>query len=661
MSLLQINNLSVTFRQDGREIRAVRGISLRIEAGETLALVGESGSGKSLTALSSVKLLPDTAEYSGEVLFKGADTLTMAPRTLQSLRGNDISFIFQEPMTSLNPLHTIEKQLSESLLLHQGLAGAAARARVIDLLTKVGINDPQSRLSAYPHQLSGGQRQRVMIAMALANDPELLIADEPTTALDVTIQAQILDLLADLKRSEGLSLLFITHDLTIVRRMADRVAVMKDGEIVETGPVEQVFTAPQHPYTIALLAAEAKGRPAQVPSDAPMVLSAEKLRIWFPVQRGLLRRTVGHIKAVNDVSLQLRRGETLGVVGESGSGKTTLALALLRLLPFEGRAVFAGRDLGATHGADLRALRRDMQIVFQDPFGSLSPRMTAEQIIAEGLGVHGLQPGRDRREMVAEIMAEVGLDPATMTRYPHEFSGGQRQRIAIARAMILRPQLLVLDEPTSALDMTVQVQIVDLLRQLQEKWQLAYLFISHDLRVVRALAHRVMVMKSGDVVEEGDAAQIFAAPQNPYTQSLMRAAFDFALHFAKTELRGGLKPIIEHQAVGYALADAKTTLEAARYLGWKACHAMDAQAPGALEAALHSKIFGSEAAVRVITKLMSVVGIDSYDHQLPLGGLLQDALVLPLFDGGNMGVRRRQLHELLMSADYHALDAAGAA
>ena len=525
MSLLQINNLSVTFRQDGREIRAVRGISLRIEAGETLALVGESGSGKSLTALSSVKLLPDTAEYSGEVLFKGADTLTMAPRTLQSLRGNDISFIFQEPMTSLNPLHTIETQLSESLLLHQGLAGAAARARVIDLLTKVGINDPQSRLSAYPHQLSGGQRQRVMIAMALANDPELLIADEPTTALDVTIQAQILDLLADLKRSEGLSLLFITHDLTIVRRMADRVAVMKDGEIVETGPVEQVFTAPQHPYTIALLAAEAKGRPAQVPSDAPMVLSAEKLRIWFPVQRGLLRRTVGHIKAVNDVSLQLRRGETLGVVGESGSGKTTLALALLRLLPFEGRAVFAGRDLGATHGADLRALRRDMQIVFQDPFGSLSPRMTAEQIIAEGLGVHGLQPGRDRREMVAEIMAEVGLDPATMTRYPHEFSGGQRQRIAIARAMILRPQLLVLDEPTSALDMTVQVQIVDLLRQLQEKWQLAYLFISHDLRVVRALAHRVMVMKSGDVVEEGDAAQIFAAPQNPYTQSLMRAAF----------------------------------------------------------------------------------------------------------------------------------------
>ena len=525
MSLLEIKDLTVTFHQDGREIRAVRGVSLRVEKGETLALVGESGSGKSLTALSTVKLLPDTAEYSGAVLFKGIDTLQMAPRDLQRLRGNDISFIFQEPMTSLNPLHTIEKQLAESLLLHQGLSGSRARTRVLDLLTKVGIFDPESRLTAYPHQLSGGQRQRVMIAMALANGPELLIADEPTTALDVTIQAQILELLADLKRSEGLSLLFITHDLTIVRRIADRVAVMKDGEVVETGPVETVFTNPQHPYTRSLLAAEPKGNPLPVPPDAPVVLSADKLRIWFPIHRGLLRRTVGHLKAVNDATLILHRGETLGIVGESGSGKTTLALALLRLLPFEGRAVFLGQNLAEAHGTALRSLRRDMQIVFQDPFGSLSPRMTAEEIIAEGLTVHGLQPGRDRRDMVAEVMAEVGLDPATMTRYPHEFSGGQRQRIAIARAMILRPQLLVLDEPTSALDMTVQVQIVDLLRELQEKYHLAYLFISHDLRVVRALAHRVMVMKNGDVVEEGTATQVFAAPQNPYTQALLQAAF----------------------------------------------------------------------------------------------------------------------------------------
>ncbi len=525
MSLLEIQNLTVTFHQDGREIRAVRNVSLTVEKGETLALVGESGSGKSLTALSTVKLRPDTAEYSGQVLFKGVDTLKMAARDLQSVRGNDISFIFQEPMTSLNPLHTIDKQLAESLLLHQGLTGAAARARVIELLTKVGIADPESRLSAYPHQLSGGQRQRVMIAMALANGPELLIADEPTTALDVTIQAQILELLADLKRAEGLSLLFITHDLTIVRRIADRVAVMKDGEVVETGPVEQVFTNPQHPYTRSLLAAEPQGAPNPVAADAPEVLHTDKLRVWFPIHRGLLRRTVGHIKAVNEANIRLRRGETLGIVGESGSGKTTLALALLRLMPFEGRAVFLGRDLGKVRGAELRAMRRDMQIVFQDPFGSLSPRMTAEQIIAEGLTVHGLEPGRDRGEMVAEIMREVGLDPATMTRYPHEFSGGQRQRIAIARAMILRPQLLVLDEPTSALDMTVQVQIVDLLRALQEKWQLAYLFISHDLRVVRALAHRVMVMKSGDVVEEGAADVVLANPAHPYTRALLKAAF----------------------------------------------------------------------------------------------------------------------------------------
>ena len=525
MSLLQIRDLSITFRQDGRQVRAVRGISLDMAKGETLALVGERGSGKSLTALATVRLVPDTAEVTGQVLFKGQDTLSMPQKALQGLRGNDISFVFQEPMTSLNPLHTIERQLGESLLLHRGLRGPAARARIVDLLSKVGIDAPESRLAAYPHQLSGGQRQRVMIAMALANGPELLIADEPTTALDVTIQAQILDLLVDLKRAEGLSLLFITHDLTIVRRIADRVAVMKDGEIVEVGPVETVFSAPRHPYTRTLLAAEPKGRPAPVPEGAAPVLSAERLRIWFPIQHGLLRRTIGHVKAVNEASLDLRRGETLGIVGESGSGKTTLALALLRLVPFQGRAVFLGQDLAGLPRDRLRALRRDMQIVFQDPFGSLSPRMTAEEIIAEGLGVHGLEPGRDRHEMVAEVMTEVGLDPAGMSRYPHEFSGGQRQRIAIARAMILRPQLLVLDEPTSALDMTVQVQIVDLLRRLQEKWQLAYIFISHDLRVVRALAHRVMVMKAGDIVEEGPAEMVFAAPRHPYTKSLLSAAF----------------------------------------------------------------------------------------------------------------------------------------
>ena len=525
MSLLSVQDLSVTFHQDGREIRAVQGVSLTIEKGETLALVGESGSGKSLTALSTVRLLPDTAAVTGRVLFKGQDTLTMAEPALRAVRGNDISFIFQEPMTSLNPLHTIEKQLAESLLLHQGLAGAAARARVLDLLHKVGIPQPETRLNAYPHQLSGGQRQRVMIAMALANGPELLIADEPTTALDVTIQAQILDLLADLKRTEGLSLLFITHDLSIVRRIADRVAVMKDGRVVETGPVEQVFTAPQHPYTKMLIAAEPTGRPAPVPATAEPVVQADNLRVWFPIHRGLLRRTAGYVKAVNDASINVRAGETVGIVGESGSGKTTLALALMKLVPSTGRIVVLGRDITGVRGRDLRGFRRDMQIVFQDPFGSLSPRMTAAEIIAEGLGVHGVEPGRNRQDMVAEMMAEVGLDPAMMHRYPHEFSGGQRQRIAIARAMILRPKLVVLDEPTSALDMTVQVQIVDLLRALQAKWQLAYLFISHDLRVVRALSHHVLVMKAGDVVEQGPADALFAAPQHPYTIALLQAAF----------------------------------------------------------------------------------------------------------------------------------------
>ena len=525
MSVLEVRDLKVSFSQDGRIIQAVKGVSFSVSKGETVALVGESGSGKSVTALSTVGLLGDNADVSGSVTYRGTQMVGADERALRKVRGNDISFIFQEPMTSLNPLHTIEKQLAESLALHQGLTGDKARGRIIELLGKVGIRDAESRLGAYPHQLSGGQRQRVMIAMALANGPELLVADEPTTALDVTIQAQILDLLADLKRTEGLSLLFITHDLGIVRRIADRVCVMQGGEIVEQGPTAEIFADPRHPYTQKLLAAEQKGGPDPVPADAAEVVRTDHLRVWFPIEKGLLRRTVGHVKAVNDATLTVRAGETLGIVGESGSGKTTLALGILRLIPSDGTVAFLGRDLRDRTGAALRALRREMQVVFQDPYGSLSPRMTVEQIIAEGLGVHGVEPGRNRTEMVAEIMREVGLDPATMGRYPHEFSGGQRQRIAIARAMILRPKLVVLDEPTSALDMTVQVQIVQLLRELQRKWGLAYIFISHDLRVIRAMAHQVMVMRAGDIVESGDVETVFTRPSSDYTKALMAAAF----------------------------------------------------------------------------------------------------------------------------------------
>jgi len=525
MSVLEVKNLSVSFHQEGRLIEAVKRVSFTVSKGETVALVGESGSGKSVTALSTVGLLSDNAEVTGSVTYNGTQMVGASERDLRRVRGNDISFIFQEPMTSLNPLHSIEKQLAESLALHQGLSGAAARARIIELLRKVGIREAESRLGAYPHQLSGGQRQRVMIAMALANGPDLLVADEPTTALDVTIQAQILDLLADLKRAEGLSLLFITHDLGIVRRIADRVCVMQGGEIVEQGPTAEIFADPQHPYTQKLLAAEQKGAPDPVAADAPEVVRTDKLRIWFPIHKGFLRQTVGHVKAVNEASLSVRAGETLGIVGESGSGKTTLAMAILRLISSTGTIAFLGRDLRDSTGAALRGLRKEMQVVFQDPYGSLSPRMTVAEIIAEGLGVHGVAPGRNRTDMVAEIMREVGLDPATMNRYPHEFSGGQRQRIAIARAMILRPKLVVLDEPTSALDMTVQVQIVELLRDLQQKWGLAYIFISHDLRVIRAMAHKVMVMQGGDVVETGDCVSVFTNPQSDYTKALMAAAF----------------------------------------------------------------------------------------------------------------------------------------
>jgi len=524
-AVLEVRDLSVSFRQDGAEVRAVRGVSFDVAKGETVALVGESGSGKSVTALSTVALLPDSATVTGSIRYAGSEMVGASERELRRVRGNDISFIFQEPMTSLNPLHTIDKQIGESLAEHQGLTGAPARARMLELLTKVGIPDPETRLGAYPHQLSGGQRQRVMIAMALANGPDLLIADEPTTALDVTIQAQILELLAELKKSEGMSLLFITHDLGIVRRIADRVCVMQAGEIVEQGPAAGIFEAPEHPYTRKLLAAEQTGGPDPVPEGAEEIVRTDALRIWFPIQRGLLRRTVGHIKAVNAATLSVREGETIGIVGESGSGKTTLALAIMRLISSEGPVLFLGRNIQGLRSRELRPLRRDMQIVFQDPYGSLSPRMTVAEIVAEGLGVHGAERGRKKRDMVAEILAEVGIDPATMDRYPHEFSGGQRQRVAIARAMILKPRLVVLDEPTSALDMTVQVQIVGLLRELQRKHRLAYLFISHDLKVIRAMSHRVMVMKDGDIVEEGPAEAIFEAPETGYTRTLMQAAF----------------------------------------------------------------------------------------------------------------------------------------
>ncbi len=525
-TVLKVTDLNVSFRQDGAETHAVRGVTFHVDRGETVALVGESGSGKSVTALSTVSLLGDSAHTTGSIVYEGTEMIGAAEKDLRRVRGNDISFIFQEPMTSLNPLHTLERQLAESLALHQGLSGQKARARIIELLLQVGINDPESRLGAYAHQLSGGQRQRVMIAMALANGPDLLIADEPTTALDVTIQAQILDLLADLKRDAGLSMLFITHDLGIVRKIADRVCVMKDGQIVEQGPTAEIFGNPQHPYTKSLLSAESTGTPAPVPEDAEEIVRTENLRIWFPIQRGLLKRTVGHVKAVNAATLAVRSGETVGIVGESGSGKTTLALAIMRLIPSKGPVVFMGRDIQGLRGRDMRPIRAAMQIVFQDPYGSLSPRMTVEEIIAEGLTVHGTRDGQDKRTMVANIMTEVGLDPTTMHRYPHEFSGGQRQRIAIARAMILRPLLVVLDEPTSALDMTVQVQIVKLLRDLQQKYRLAYLFISHDLKVVRALSHKVLVMKQGDVVEQGSASDIFDAPQTEYTRTLLAAALD---------------------------------------------------------------------------------------------------------------------------------------
>ncbi|HEV2558351.1 MAG TPA: ABC transporter ATP-binding protein [Microvirga sp.] len=527
--LLSVQDLSVAFRQGGRDMLAVDRVSFDVMPGETVALVGESGSGKSVSALSVLKLLPYPSAHhpSGRILFKGRDLLAASEDEMRAVRGDDITMVFQEPMTSLNPLHTIEQQIGEILELHRGLSGGKARARTLELLELVGLRDAESRLSAYPHQLSGGQRQRVMIAMALANEPDLFIADEPTTALDVTVQAQILKLLADLKSRLNMAMLFITHDLGIVRKVADRVCVMLKGEIVEAGPVAEVFANPQHPYTRRLLAAEPKGRANPIASEAPIVVEAGPIKVWFPIKRGFLQRTVGHVKAVDGVSIRVREGETVGVVGESGSGKTTLGLAILRLLRSEGPVVFLGQRLDGLRARELRPLRKNLQVVFQDPFGSLSPRLSVAEIVEEGLLVQerGLSYA-ERRDVVARALHDVGLDPATMDRYPHEFSGGQRQRIAIARAMALEPRFVVLDEPTSALDMSVQAQIVELLRDLQRRRSLAYMFISHDLKVVRALSNHVVVMQNGQVVEEGPAERIFAEPKTPYTRALFAAAFN---------------------------------------------------------------------------------------------------------------------------------------
>lgn len=525
-SLLQIENLSVAFRQGEQEVRAVQGVSLSLAPGETLALVGESGSGKSVTAHSILQLLPASAHHpSGRILFQGEDLLHASERRIRQVRGDHIGMIFQEPMTSLNPLHTIEKQLGEMLLLHQGLSRMQTRRRVIELLEQVEIPHPEQRLNSYPHQLSGGQRQRVMIAMALANEPELLIADEPTTALDVTVQEQVLQLIRRLQERMGMALLLITHDLGIVREYANRVAVMTQGELVETADAEVLFASPRHAYTKKLLDAEPSGVPVEVSAEAESLVRTEQLRVWFPIQRGVLKRTVGHVKAVDGISLNLRQGHSVGVVGESGSGKSTLGLAILKLLESQGHLEFAGNVLSGISQQQMKPLRREMQVVFQDPYGSLSPRMSVAQIVAEGLEVHGLGTPEARDQRVVQALQEVDIDPQARHRYPHEFSGGQRQRIAIARALVLEPRFLLLDEPTSSLDRSVQSQVIDLLRNLQARRGLAYLFISHDLKVVRALCHEILVMKDGVVVESGPTEALLANPQQPYTRTLFKAAF----------------------------------------------------------------------------------------------------------------------------------------
>ncbi|MCG6858744.1 MAG: ABC transporter ATP-binding protein [Salaquimonas sp.] len=527
--LLTVRDLSVAFTQGGKANLAVDRVSFDIAKGETVALVGESGSGKSVTALSILKLLPYPAAShpSGAIHFKGENLIDEDERDLRRVRGNDISMVFQEPMTSLNPLHTIERQIGEILTIHRGMSTSKARERTLEMLREVGIREPERRLGAYPHQLSGGQRQRVMIAMALANDPELLIADEPTTALDVTVQAQILELLEQLQSERGMAMLFITHDLGVVHKVADRTCVMQGGKIVEQGPTEEVYNAPKDSYTKHLLTAEPKGKPPRTDLDAPIVMQGDDIKVWFPIKRGLMRKTVDHVKAVDGIDVTLREGQTLGIVGESGSGKTTLGLALTRLISSEGHISFVGKNIDEYSFKQMRPLRNEIQVVFQDPYGSLSPRLSIAEIVAEGLRVHEPELSFEARdERVCAALSEVGLDPQARHRYPHEFSGGQRQRVAIARAIVLKPRFIMLDEPTSALDMSVQAQVVDLLRDLQQRHSLAYMFISHDLRVVRALANEVIVMRNGVVVEQGPSEQIFDDPQTDYTKALMAAAFE---------------------------------------------------------------------------------------------------------------------------------------
>jgi ABC-type microcin C transport system duplicated ATPase subunit YejF len=525
--ILKVRGLTVAFETNDGTVEAVKGIDLDVAPGETVAIVGESGSGKSQTTMAMMGLLASNGRAKGSVRYRDQELIGLSERKLNRIRGEKITMIFQEPMTSLDPLYRIGRQIAEPLRFHAGLSGSAARKRVIELLHLVGIPEPERRIDAYPHELSGGQRQRVMIAMALANDPDVLIADEPTTALDVTIQAQILALLADLQKRLGMAIVFITHDLGIVKRFADRVYVMRRGEVVEEGASAVLFADPKHDYTRMLLAAEPTGHKAPSAADAPTLLEGRNVEVVFTRRRGLLSRKDGEVRAVDGISLALRSGQTIGVVGESGSGKSTLGRALLRLLPSEGTVLFEGRDVSHEEKRGMRPLRRELQLVFQDPFGSLSPRMTVGQIVTEGLKVHAPElSARERDRRAVEALREVGLDPAMRNRYPHEFSGGQRQRIAIARAMALQPKVVVLDEPTSALDRSVQKQIVDLLRDLQKKHGLSYLFISHDLAVVRAMADHIIVMRSGRIVEEGPTEAIFDAPREAYTQALMAAAID---------------------------------------------------------------------------------------------------------------------------------------
>lgn len=528
-TILKVENIKVAFQTQDKESVVVQDVSFEVKRGETTALVGESGSGKSVSALSILKLLPYPAAQhkGGKIIFKGDDILKIDERKLQNIRGGDISMVFQEPMTSLNPLHTIERQIGESIMVHQKVQKNEIRKKIIELLEQVGIKNAQDRLGAYPHQLSGGQRQRVMIAMALANEPELLIADEPTTALDVTVQAQILELLVELQKTRGLAMLFITHDLSIVRKIADRVCVMTKGKIVEQGDVKHIFSNPQHSYTKELLAAEPRGTPPTIEPDAKKIIEAEKIKVWFPIKHGFFRRTKSYVKAVDQIDLTLYQGQTLGIVGESGSGKTTLGLAITRMMSAEGKIKFNEMEISKLSFKEMRKYRAKMQIVFQDPYGSLSPRMSVGEIVAEGLQIHQpkLSP-QQKDQKVCKVLEEVGVDTNARHRYPHEFSGGQRQRIAIARALAVEPEFIMLDEPTSALDRGIQAQVVELLLKLQKDRKLSYLFVSHDLKIVRALANDVVVMKDGKIIEKGKMKQIFENPKNEYTKQLMNAAFE---------------------------------------------------------------------------------------------------------------------------------------